>query len=118
MTRNLHAAPTRFRCEYKPRVIWIDAVCTNQKDDVEKFDQIALMSEIYAYAQRGLIWLGEEGQADNVAFSLLRRLDNFFCRYDTRGPTCLGGEQVRTFPFSKSDLQTTVHDLKITLGEW
>lgn len=39
--------------------IWIDAICINQQDDVEKCHQIPLMGEIYAQASEVLSWLGE-----------------------------------------------------------
>ncbi|KAF3008766.1 hypothetical protein E8E13_010270 [Curvularia kusanoi] len=37
---------------------WIDAICINQEDDVEKVSQIRLMSTIYQRAKKVLVWLG------------------------------------------------------------
>ncbi|PMD44844.1 heterokaryon incompatibility [Hyaloscypha variabilis F] len=38
--------------------LWVDAICINQKDDVEKATQISLMKEIYSFAEEVVIWLG------------------------------------------------------------
>ncbi|KAF2850076.1 HET-domain-containing protein [Plenodomus tracheiphilus IPT5] len=39
--------------------IWIDAMCINQEDEIEKFDQIKMMTDIYKRAEKVYIWLGE-----------------------------------------------------------
>lgn len=39
--------------------IWVDAVCINQDDLVEKRNQISLMRDIYAEARCVFSWLGE-----------------------------------------------------------
>ncbi|KAG7294405.1 hypothetical protein NEMBOFW57_004476 [Staphylotrichum longicolle] len=47
--------------------LWIDAVCINQEDAVEKSWQVGLMAHIYARATTTLIWLGpnhREGHDD------------------------------------------------------
>lgn len=38
-------------------IFWVDAVCINQNDDQEESRQICIMKEIYARADRVLIWL-------------------------------------------------------------
>ncbi|CAG9939562.1 unnamed protein product [Clonostachys rosea f. rosea IK726] len=42
----------------KPRALWVDAVCINQKDMAERNAQVSLMAFIYTRAQRVLAWLG------------------------------------------------------------
>ncbi|KAK3352492.1 hypothetical protein B0T25DRAFT_437335, partial [Lasiosphaeria hispida] len=37
--------------------LWIDAMCINQNSNPEKSQQVALMSRIYAAAQRIVMWL-------------------------------------------------------------
>lgn len=43
----------------KEQVIWVDAICINQNDEVERMHQVQLMGTIYRNAQRVLVWLGE-----------------------------------------------------------
>lgn len=46
------------------RLLWIDAVCINQADNIEKTHQVGLMTEIYKATWRGIAWLGDfEGDA-------------------------------------------------------
>ncbi|KAI9692498.1 MAG: hypothetical protein M1822_006729 [Bathelium mastoideum] len=56
---NLCSALTRLRLPSKKLHLWIDAVCINQDDDVEKSSQISQMAIIYSKAQNVRIWLGE-----------------------------------------------------------
>lgn len=60
VTNSLYTAFQRFRKPDKPRTLWADAVCINQKDGVEKGQQVNLMSAIYSQPQTVLIWLGDD----------------------------------------------------------
>jgi hypothetical protein len=51
VTENLHTALSRLQDRTIERIIWIDAVCINQKDDVEKAHQIQSMAKIYGARQ-------------------------------------------------------------------
>lgn len=44
-------------------LMWIDAVCINQSDHLEKNHQVNMMGRIYSTAERVISWLGDE--ADN-----------------------------------------------------
>lgn len=44
---------------HEERVLWIDSLCINQSDGIEKTYQVGLMTEIYRNTWRGLSWLGE-----------------------------------------------------------
>lgn len=44
---------------YEERILWIDALCINQSDGLEKTYQVGLMTELYKNTWRGLAWLGE-----------------------------------------------------------
>jgi hypothetical protein len=57
-TTNLFSALVRLRRRDVPRMLWVDAICINQKNDVEKTHQLALMSRIYKEAVRVVVWLG------------------------------------------------------------
>lgn len=52
----LHEA--RRRGDARPQRIWIDALCINQTDVKEKNHQVAMMGEIYAAAEKVVVWLG------------------------------------------------------------
>ncbi|KAF2823700.1 HET-domain-containing protein [Ophiobolus disseminans] len=40
------------------RPLWIDAICINQEDEIEKASQIRLMQRIYRRASQVIIWFG------------------------------------------------------------
>ncbi|KAK4119599.1 HET-domain-containing protein [Parathielavia appendiculata] len=66
--------------------IWVDAICINQADDVEKADQVAGMGELYAYADRVLVWLGEAADDSDLACVLLPELtDSIWTLRDCEG---------------------------------
>jgi hypothetical protein len=54
----LARALRRLRLPQFPRIVWIDAICINQKDIEEKSYQVPLMGSIYSLAARVVIWLG------------------------------------------------------------
>jgi hypothetical protein len=47
-----------LRYKWLPRYLWIDAMCINQNDMVEKGRQVSQMGDIYRKSGRTLIWLG------------------------------------------------------------
>jgi hypothetical protein len=60
VTVNLHAALSCLRDRSFERVIWVDAVCINQKDQEERTQQVQFMAKIYSKAHRVIVWLGKE----------------------------------------------------------
>jgi hypothetical protein len=42
--------------------MWVDQLCINQDDLVEKSAQVSLMGEIYQKAKRFLVWLGNQSK--------------------------------------------------------
>ncbi|KAM5350117.1 hypothetical protein ACJ41O_006622 [Fusarium nematophilum] len=56
---NAAAALRRLRVPGQVRTIWMDAICINQRDRVEKGHQLPLMTRIYQQAQQACVWLGE-----------------------------------------------------------
>ncbi|KAG4422061.1 hypothetical protein IFR04_004802 [Cadophora malorum] len=72
VTDSLLAALRRLRDVSAERVLWIDAICINQQDDMEKGHQVQQMAEIYSQATRVLIWLGEETKSVPAAFEAIR----------------------------------------------
>jgi hypothetical protein len=65
VTPNLGAALNRLRDGDTDRLVWIDALCVNQDDLVERSEQVKLMKDIYSQAWRVVVWLGEDDE-DNA----------------------------------------------------
>ena len=59
VTDNLAAALVRLRRTDRLRLIWIDALCINQADLVERGQQVELMTKIYSKASCVIVWLGD-----------------------------------------------------------
>ena len=74
ITPNLDALLKAFREKENPRYFWIDAICLNQNDSLEKAQQIPLMGNIYKEAVAVDIWLGPEDQMTTGLFKFFRKL--------------------------------------------
>lgn len=59
VTLNLENAQRYLRLCSLTRVLWIDAICINQRDENEKAHQVRRMRQNYSNATRVLVWLGE-----------------------------------------------------------
>jgi hypothetical protein len=68
VTVNLHAALLQLRNHSLDRILWIDAICINQKDQLEKAHQILSMATIYSQAYRVLVWLGAAADDSDLVF--------------------------------------------------
>jgi hypothetical protein len=53
--------------------IWIDAICINQSDNVEKSSQVSMMGDIYRQAQQVVVSLEEPDRDSEVAMRLLHK---------------------------------------------
>ena len=74
ITANLKDALLHLRQETKSRKLWIDAVCINQENVVERNAHLSRMRDIYAQANRVEVWLGKASPADYHALSLLQQI--------------------------------------------
>jgi hypothetical protein len=72
ITSNLFEALQQIRRQHGRLLIWIDAICINQKDEREKTEQIPLMNEIYSKAQNVYVWLGNGTIESDAAMDSLR----------------------------------------------
>ena len=70
---NLWSALSHLRLKDEVRVLWIDAICINQDDVVERNHQVTQMGGIYGNATRALVWLGKSNQESSLAFSVLSK---------------------------------------------
>jgi hypothetical protein len=71
---NLFDALRHLRRLDVPRVLWIDAICINQHDYLEKSEQIMLMPKVYRKAEVVQIWLGPESGHTREGMRLLNFL--------------------------------------------
>jgi hypothetical protein len=71
---NLHSALIHLRRQDTERVLWIDAICLNQSDHLEKSLELGKMGSIYAKAKNVLIWLGPGSAKAATAFRAMSRL--------------------------------------------
>ncbi|PQE07340.1 hypothetical protein CJF32_00005221 [Rutstroemia sp. NJR-2017a WRK4] len=72
VTENLYAALLHLQDRSLERILWIDALCINQRNLEERGQQVQLMSKIYSKAARVLIWLGETAHESDKALETIR----------------------------------------------
>ncbi|KAH7129923.1 heterokaryon incompatibility protein-domain-containing protein [Dactylonectria estremocensis] len=70
VTPNCESALVHLRQSFKPRNLWIDAICIDQQSVSEKNQQVPLMGDIYRCASTSILWLGP---ANNPKFSAALR---------------------------------------------
>ncbi|KJR89310.1 uncharacterized protein SPSK_06275 [Sporothrix schenckii 1099-18] len=58
VTSNLYAALQQIRPETGHIILWIDALCIDQSNELERGDQVRQMGQIFSTAEEVLIWLG------------------------------------------------------------
>ena len=73
VTYNLQSALRQLRSNSAERILWVDALCTNQSDLSEEAEQVKAMARVYHGASRILAWLGEHDRFVDLAF------DNLTC---------------------------------------
>ncbi|RDI78815.1 hypothetical protein Vi05172_g11237 [Venturia inaequalis] len=62
-------------------LIWVDALCINQEDPVERSHQVNLMSDIYSQAQLVVVWLGPEAENSGLAMRYIEKVSNSMRSY-------------------------------------
>ena len=58
ITTSLDSALRRLRDRFTTRVLWVDQICINQDDLVERSSQVLLMGKLYSTADNVVAWLG------------------------------------------------------------
>ena len=71
---NLYAALSQLREQNRDIVLWVDALCINQEDEIEKTQQVQKMAKIYGNAHRVLIWLGSGSEKCEKALSFINEI--------------------------------------------
>lgn len=85
ISRNLHDMLLQLRDTRLPRVLWIDAICINQQDLVERSEQVRRMRSIYTVADRVIMWTGEAAEDSALALKTLEHIGSQMeCTLDHR----------------------------------
>ncbi|KAM0522533.1 hypothetical protein ACHAPE_002124 [Trichoderma viride] len=114
VTVNLYLALQQLRQRDEDRILWIDAVCINQKNLKERSHQVQMMGDIYKQADRVVFWLGSGTDETNVfmkSMELLQRQSirqqcRSWAREDDRWKTLWGEIQLElSFSYEKSTLE-------------
>ena len=67
ITASVAGAIRRLRHRDRVRCLWVDAICVNQANTSERSQQVALMADIFRFAELVYVWLGPcSGTAGNV----------------------------------------------------
>jgi hypothetical protein len=74
VSQNLFDALSHLRNDIQSRTLWVDAICINQTDLLEKTHQVQLMARIYSSAHRVIIWLGLEEDDSGFFMDTLQQL--------------------------------------------
>jgi hypothetical protein len=71
---NLNTALHYLRYTDKTLIIWIDAICINQEDEIERAEQVQLMRRLYSGASTVRVWINEPDiDANSQAVAALKR---------------------------------------------
>ena len=84
---------------WRQTLIWIDAVCINQKNSDEKGSQVQLMSKIYRLARTVIVWLGVGDMHTNVTDSEGKIIK------DIKGPAIEVVDRLASIPLEKRHVE-------------
>lgn len=71
ITENLESALRHLRYEKDVRILWVDAVCINQSDMLERMAQVSQMDILYSKAEKTVIYLGDLDEESSTALDLM-----------------------------------------------
>ncbi|KAF5985663.1 het-6-heterokaryon incompatibility [Fusarium coicis] len=116
ITRNLYNALYQYRRHVfhdygsDKAMLWVDAICINQNDQVEKSIQVPRMSEIYGQCERVLAWLGPvDGDEESHVCRLAQRLKHFQLPSGTTSRELSEDDRIKEFMSSgRSDEIATI----------
>ena len=93
---NLYDFLQRLRLSYGAVTLWVDALCINQNDTLEKNVQVPLMGLIFSYAKSVFIWLGPHADGSEEYF-------------DSCNQTTSQSQSLRSRILENVDLDSTNH---------
>jgi hypothetical protein len=108
---NLQHALQRLRLDEQSRVLWVDAICINQQDDVEKSQQVQKMRTIYKKSRRTVVWLGDGDEMDVIIplmEKLLRSSDLMTANGDNRRMEQMSLGDIARYEIPISDMKAKI----------
>lgn len=81
VTSNLEEALRSLRDDReggRSRTLWVDAICINQTDNLERNHQVSQMQEIYSDADEVIAWLGPSTSTSSMAIYFIEELYESF----------------------------------------
>jgi Heterokaryon incompatibility protein (HET) len=76
VSTRLHELLLDIRDSEEPCFVWIDAICINQEDTIERNEQVQLMKKIYHSAQAVRVWLDLDVDPNTPVFVNLAALNS------------------------------------------
>jgi hypothetical protein len=96
---NLANALRHLRYHDQPRILWVDAVCINQNDLLERNEQVLRMGDIYKHARRVVVWLGSAQDDSTLALQTMQYIGEQVqvarARFRLRAPEAIEREWYR-----------------------
>lgn len=74
VTVNLESALRNLRQTDRPCILWVDALCINQRNVSERNKQVSLMDQIYTRAAQVVVWLGQCSASRELAIDAIEEL--------------------------------------------
>lgn len=71
VSQNLQGSLQHLRFKDAKRVVWIDAICINQADVVERNAQVSRMGDIFKMAKLVIVWVGPSTADSKLAMQTL-----------------------------------------------
>ncbi|KAF2730690.1 HET-domain-containing protein, partial [Polyplosphaeria fusca] len=84
VTENLYTALQHLRRKDVDQILWVDAICIDQDNEVERGHQVQQMCVIYSQAQEVIVWLGQATDETDIFMNSLGRLEEYSSNYDHR----------------------------------
>ena len=79
LTQSLSDALRTVRLVDRPRKLWADQICINQRQPKERSQQVTLMNAVYKKTQKVLIFIGnDKDKIAEKAFDVVVQLDQIF----------------------------------------
>ncbi|OBS25955.1 hypothetical protein FPOA_06487 [Fusarium poae] len=122
VTKSLEIALVHLTPKDVPLTLWIDALCIDQNDEVEKTEQVQQMHHIYSKATSVITWLGPASENSDAAMLWIQRygfLSHSFgigTKPELQLRTLLESMESNPDKLSDQGLKTFLQDISIQLS--